>query len=61
MELKLSVPETALLTRVLDSALKELRVEVRRTDTRSVHDELEQDAECIRGILNRLREAAESA
>jgi hypothetical protein len=55
MQLELSAEDKTLLTQVLESALKELRVEVRRTDTRSLHDELQRDEARIRGLLDQLR------
>jgi hypothetical protein len=58
MQFELSAPEAALLARILESTWKELRVEVRRTDTRSLHDELKQQEEQIRDLLDRLRRAA---
>jgi hypothetical protein len=58
MQFELSAPEAALLARILESTWKELRVEVRRTDTRSLHDELKRQEEQIRDLLDRLRKAA---
>jgi hypothetical protein len=58
MQFELSAPEAALLARILESTWKELRVEVRRTDTRSLHDELKRQEEQIRDLLDRLRRAA---
>ncbi len=58
MQLELSTQEATLLTRILDATLKELRVEVRRTDTRSMHDELQREEEQIRGLLKTLRDTA---
>jgi hypothetical protein len=59
MQFPLTAEEATLLTRVLESALGELRVEVRRTDTRSVHDELKRDEEQIRDLLERLHGAVQ--
>ena len=59
MQFQLTAEEATLLTRILESALRELRVEVRRTDTRSLHDELQRDEERIRALLGRLNDAAQ--
>ena len=59
MQFQLTAEEATLLTRILESALGELRVEVRRTDTRSLHDELQRDEEQIRALLGRLSDAAQ--
>ena len=61
MQFQLTAEEATLLTRILESALGELRVEVRRTDTRSLHDELQRDEERIRALLGRLNDAAQKS
>ena len=60
MQLELATTEAALLARLLESTLKELRVEVRRTVTRSLHDELQREEAHIRDLLVRLQVIAES-
>jgi hypothetical protein len=53
--LTLDAQEKAYLESLLDSDLRETRVEVRRTDTPAFHDELHQRENLIRGLLERLR------
>ena len=61
MKLELSAEDAALLTRVLESAFRELRVEVQRTETRSLHDELQRDEARIRSLLDKLRGASSAS
>jgi len=43
--------------RLLDEALGDLRVEVRRTSTPEFHDKLLEEEELLRGLIERLRAA----
>jgi hypothetical protein len=54
MELKLNAAEQAFLLKVLDTTLREIRVEVRRTTTPEYHDNLEAEAKLIRGLIDRV-------
>jgi hypothetical protein len=58
MDLQLSEAEHELLLRLLDHALGELRVEVRRTRTPAFHDGLAADEETLKGLIARLQQAA---
>jgi hypothetical protein len=55
MNLELSADEASTLEEILESSLRELRVEVRRTETPAYHDELEQREKRVVEILDRLR------
>jgi hypothetical protein len=54
--LTLEPQEKAYLESLVQTDLEETRVEVRRTDTPSLHDELLKRETMIRGILAKLRE-----
>ncbi len=54
MQLELTEEERELLREVLDSALRELRVEVRRTETSDFHDSLAARETKIRELLSRV-------
>jgi hypothetical protein len=53
--LRISPAEQALLVGLLEAALADTRVEVRRTSTPDFHDELRRDEERIRSLLDRVR------
>jgi hypothetical protein len=55
MPLELTAEETTVLSEVLESALGELRVEVRRTETRAYHDDLKRRETLLEGVLEKLR------
>jgi len=55
MELTISPKERDLLVRLLDHALSDLRVEARRTETPTFHDEVKRDEELLRTLLVRLQ------
>jgi hypothetical protein len=57
MMIDLSAEERDLVVKFLESALEELRVEVRRTGTPKYHDRLEHDEKLLEGVLERLRQA----
>ena len=57
MELQLSNPERQLVHRLLDEALRELRVEVRRTRTPDFHDRLLEEEKLLKGLIDRLAAA----
>ena len=54
-DLELSEPELTLLLRLLDGALGDMRVEVRRTRTPVFHDRLKEDEKLLEGLVQRLR------
>ena len=54
MQLELTDEQAALLRELLDSALRELRVEVRRTETSTYHDELAAKEKRLREIIGQL-------
>ena len=55
MQLEISPTEQALLVSLIEKAVAETRVEVRRTSTPDFHDGLVHDEEQLRGLLQRLR------
>lgn len=55
MQLELSDAERDLLVQVLESAVKEMRVEVRRTSTPDYHDRLAAEEKTLEGLLERAR------
>jgi hypothetical protein len=55
MELQLSDTEQQLVLRLLDQALGNLRVEVRRTSTPEFHDKLLAEEELLKALIERLR------
>jgi len=57
MELQLTNPARQLVQRLLDEALRELRVEVRRTRTPDFHDKLLEEEELLKGLIERLAAA----
>jgi len=58
MQLELSAEERAILERIVERALSEMRVEVRRTSTPKYHDELQADEERVKALLERLKALA---
>ena len=54
MDIQLSEPEHELVLRLLESALRELRVEVRRTSTPRYHDGLQAEERMLEQIVARL-------
>ncbi len=58
MQLELSSEERSVLERIVDSALGEMRVEVRRTTTPKYHDDLLAEAERVRNLLARIKALA---
>ena len=55
MPLDLSAEERDLLVKVLERALAELRVEVRRTSTPAYHDDLQAEEGRLKELLDRIR------
>lgn len=55
MQLDISSEERDLLIRLVESALSDTRVEVRRTTTPEFHDRLEAEERELAGLLARLR------
>jgi hypothetical protein len=56
MQLELSSADQAVLERIIERALSDMRVEVRRTTTPKYHDDLRADEERVKGILARIKE-----
>ncbi len=54
MELRLTKPEVELLHGLLEADLKELLMEIARTDSRSMREGLLRREELLKGILDRL-------
>jgi hypothetical protein len=54
MQLEISSDERDLLRKITERALSEIRVEVRRTDTPSYHDELKAEEALLDALLARL-------
>ncbi|MHC4081384.1 MAG: hypothetical protein ACYS15_14750 [Planctomycetota bacterium] len=57
MEFQLSDTERQLMLRLADGALRDLRVEVRRTRTPDFHDKLLEEEELLKGLIARLQAA----
>jgi hypothetical protein len=55
MQLELSAEERAVLERIVERALGETRVEVRRTTTPRYHDDLSAERERVKELLARIR------
>jgi len=55
MQLEISSEERELLIRLVERALADTRVEVRRTSTPEFHDRLEAEERELAGLLGRLR------
>ncbi|HKQ69321.1 MAG TPA: hypothetical protein VJT73_08280, partial [Polyangiaceae bacterium] len=58
MEIDLSQGELSLLTTLLEQRCEELRVEVRRTETPSYHDELREYERATLALLHKLERAS---
>ena len=58
MQLDLSTEDRAILEQIIERALSEMRVEVRRTSTPKYHDELLADEERVKQILERIKALA---
>jgi hypothetical protein len=54
MELRLTGPETELLTEILHADLSHLLMEIARTDNRAMREGLKNREVLLRGILDRL-------
>jgi hypothetical protein len=59
MQLQLQEAERDLMVRILEHALGEMRVEVRRTRTPDFHDRLQLDEELLKGVIGKLQAGAE--
>jgi len=57
MTIELAESECNLLQRLLEHAIGELRVEVRRTRTPDFHDNLVNEEETLKGLLAKIRPA----
>lgn len=55
MQLELSAEERAVLEQIVERALAEMRVEVRRTSTPKYHDDLRADTELVKSLLARIK------
>ena len=55
MQLELSPEDRTLLEQIVERALSELRVEVRRTSTPRYHDELQADQARAKDLLERIQ------
>ncbi|MDJ0868982.1 MAG: hypothetical protein QNK03_22940 [Myxococcota bacterium] len=55
MQLELSEQEREILVRVVDAAVREMRVEVRRTSTPRYHDDLVAEEHALQALLKRLQ------
>lgn len=58
MNLSLSAAEVALLRRMLDTALGDVRVEVHRTHQPAYREEVKQEEELLRGLIEKLKPLA---
>jgi hypothetical protein len=58
MQLELSAEDRATLEEIVERALSEMRVEVRRTSTPKYHDELRADEERVTNLLERIKALA---
>ncbi|MHC5114964.1 MAG: hypothetical protein ACYTGP_11120 [Planctomycetota bacterium] len=56
MNIELVDEERDALTRLLESAIADLRVEVRRTRTPSFHDGLVEEGEVLKRVLKKIRD-----
>ena len=57
MTIDLADSERDLLVRLLDHAIGEIRVEVRRTRTPDFHDSLVNEEQVLKGLLAKIRPA----
>lgn len=58
MQLELSSEDRAVLERIVERALSEIRVEVRRTTTPKYHDDMSADQERVKALLARIKALA---
>jgi hypothetical protein len=58
MQLELTNEERATLEQIIERALSEMRVEVRRTTTPKFHDELQAEEELVKDLLGRIKALA---
>ena len=58
MQLDISAEERELLVRLVERALEDTRVEVRRTATPDFHDRLQAEERMLESVLGRLRAPA---
>ena len=58
MQFDISSEERELLERILTSALSDMRVEVRRTSTPRFHDELQEDEERLKQLVEKIQALA---
>ncbi|HVP32023.1 MAG TPA: hypothetical protein VMT09_00105 [Steroidobacteraceae bacterium] len=56
MELKITPEERAVLTDLIQRSLSEARVEVHRTENREWREQLHDETETLRALLERLRQ-----
>lgn len=61
MELRLAEPEVELLREMFESDLKNLLMEIARTDNRAMREGLKEREELLRGILARLPRTVQQA
>ncbi len=55
MQLELSSEERVVLEQVVERALSEMRVEIRRTTTPKYHDDMRADEERLKTLLARIK------
>lgn len=55
MQLEISAEERTALEGIVERALSEMRVEVRRTSTPKYHDDLVADEKCVAGLLEKIK------
>ena len=60
VQLELKPEDREFLIDVVDRALREVRVEVRRTSTPAYHDDLQKEEERLTSLLDRLQALAEA-
>jgi hypothetical protein len=58
MQLEITAEDRDLLEKILERALAEMRVEVRRTSTPRYHDDLQAEGERLRQLVERLKALA---
>jgi hypothetical protein len=59
MQLELAAEDREILERIVERALTEMRVEVRRTSTPKYHDQLAADEARVKELLARIRALAD--
>ena len=58
MQVELTPDQAALLKKLADSALRDIKAEVRRTETREYHDELQREEAELEKLITVLGSAA---